>query len=102
MYNDILRLWRIFHGIGEQVDEYLPKTVFISQDTAACSALYQYLMCRCGRLHVFYRFQHQRVQFKWLDVEGQLPGLHPGNIEQVADKFGEPVELGIHASDVVK
>src|SRR3984893_12814930 len=102
MYDYFLRFWRVFHSVSEQVDEHLPKTVFISQYTSMSSSLYGYLMGRRGRLHVFYRFQNKRIQFKWLNIKGKLAGLHLGSIQQVTDELGEPVELGIHASEIMQ
>src|SRR5450759_722117 len=102
MHNYLLRFRRVFHSVGEHVDEHLPKTVFISQYTSMSSSRYGYLMGRNGRLHVFYRLQNKRIQFKWLNVKGKLASLHLGNIQQVADQLGEPAELSIHASEIMQ
>src|ERR1700680_503095 len=102
MHYHLIRLWRVLHRVGEQVDEHLPETIFIPRYTSISASFYGYLMGRCSCLHIFYRFHNKRIQFKWLNIKGKLAGLHFGNIQQVADELGEPVELSIHASEIMQ
>ena len=71
---------RILDGIGDEIDEHLPKPVSITQDPGLRLPLDKQAMSRGGRLQIFHGFGDERIHINHFYVQAKFSHLHPGDI----------------------
>src|SRR6266851_2305796 len=75
VYDNSFCTWRVFHGVGDQVDQHLPKALSVADDLPLSYSLNADLVLRGCMLQVLYDLADEQVNVNCFLCECQFPRL---------------------------